>query len=78
MKNNRQRFQDEVRPPAVLGYSARDVERAIEEIITSSDMGDEGQKCRDQFCFVFQNKDDMETFMAELDDVQHLKVNAMG
>ncbi|XP_058647405.1 uncharacterized protein LOC131549338 [Onychostoma macrolepis] len=70
--NHRDLFRGEVTEPAFLQMNNEDQQNALRKALES-----EFPEAKDDFLFIFQYQDDMETFLSYCVDKQGLKVNAM-
>lgn len=70
--NHRDLFCGEVTEPAFLRMNCDDQQNALRKVL-----GGESSEEKDDFLFIFQWQEDMETFLSHCADEQGLKVNAM-
>lgn len=72
VQNNKDLFCGEVTEPAFLQMNSDDQQNALRKALSS-----EFPEAKDDFLFIFQSQDDMETFLSYCVDKQGLKVNVM-
>ncbi|XP_051569132.1 structural maintenance of chromosomes protein 5-like [Myxocyprinus asiaticus] len=70
--NHRDLFHGDVREPAFLQMNSDEQQNALRKVL-----GGEFSNAKDDFLFIFQCQEDMETFLSYCVDEQGLKVNAM-
>lgn len=72
VQNHKDLFCGEVTEPAFLQMNSEDQQNALRKAL-----GSEFAEAKDDFLFIFQSQDDMETFLSYCVDKQGMKVNAM-